>query len=251
MHATKIVQKIAEEIGIKINGNQAADIIVSNDRFYAEVAKKGSLGLGESYMAGMWDCHELDQLFCKITNPKLGKQFFHNAILEGFNNFMDKILNRQSVRRSKEVTKVHYDLGNELYKSMLDPELNYSCGYWRNASTLEQAQYAKLELICQKLGLQPGDRVLDIGCGWGSFARHATKHYGAKVLGITISQEQMALANKLCQGLDIEIRLQDYRALSAKKEGQFEHIVSIGMFEHVGFHNLFNFLPKNLRTTNG
>ena len=113
---------------------------------------------------------------------------------------------------------------------MLDPYMQYSCGYWKDATTLEEAQEAKLRMICEKLQLQPGMRLLDIGCGWGGLSAYAAKHYGVSVVGVTISAEQQKLAQARCAGLDVQILLQDYRDLHQ----QFDRIVSVGMFEHVG-----------------
>jgi cyclopropane-fatty-acyl-phospholipid synthase len=148
------------------------------------------------------------------------------------------LINMQSKSRAYEVGKKHYDAGNELYKYMLDKRMNYSCGYWKNAKNLDQAQENKLNLICKKLELKPGMTVLDIGCGWGGFAKFAAEKYKVKVLGITISKEQAKLAQKNCRGLDVKIKLQDYRSLNKK----FDRVVSIGMFEHVGFKNYREFM---------
>lgn len=139
----------------------------------------------------------------------------------------------QSKSRAYEVGKRHYDIGNDLYKAMLDKRMAYSCGYWRTAKTLEQAQEAKLDMACKKLGLKKGMRVLDIGCGWGSFVKYAAEKYGVKCVGITVSKEQVKFARDVCKGLPVEIRLQDYRNLNEK----FDRIISIGMFEHVGYKN--------------
>jgi cyclopropane-fatty-acyl-phospholipid synthase len=137
------------------------------------------------------------------------------------------------VRRAWQVGEAHYDLGNDFYQKMLDSRMTYTCGYWENATDLEAAQEAKLDMICRKLDLKPGQRVLDIGCGWGSFMGFAAEHYGVECVGVTISREQAAHGQKLCEGLPVEFRLTDYRNLDEK----FDHIASIGMFEHVGHKN--------------
>jgi cyclopropane-fatty-acyl-phospholipid synthase len=116
---------------------------------------------------------------------------------------------------------------------MLDRRMIYSCGYWKDASTLDEAQEAKLDLACRKLGLEPGMRLLDIGCGWGGMAKFAAERYGVSVVGITVSREQAEYARKLCAGLPIEIQVEDYHA----HQGEYDRIVSIGMFEHVGHRN--------------
>lgn len=116
---------------------------------------------------------------------------------------------------------------------MLDQRLCYSCGYWAQAKTLDEAQEAKLDLICRKLNLQPGQHILDIGCGWGGFAKFAAEKYGVKVTGITLSSNQVDLGTKLCASLPVELLLMDYREIT----GRYDHIVSVGMFEHVGHKN--------------
>ena len=135
--------------------------------------------------------------------------------------------------RAFHVAEQHFDVGNELYKAMLDERMIYTCGYWARANNLEQTQQHKLDLVCRKLDLRKGMKVLDIGCGWGGFAKFAAQQYGVEVVGITISQAQVDLATEYCRELPIEIRLQDYRAL----EDKFDAIVSLGMFEHVGHKN--------------
>ena len=144
-----------------------------------------------------------------------------------------KLFNLQSKARAFKVGEHHYDLGNDLYEAMLDKRLNYTCGYWKNANTLDEAQEAKLELVCQKIGLQPGMRVLEFGCGWGSFAKYAAEKYGANVLGVTVSKEQVKLGMEMCEGLPVELRLQDYRDV----EGTYDAVISIGVMEHVGYKN--------------
>nr|WP_119611940.1 cyclopropane-fatty-acyl-phospholipid synthase family protein [Streptomyces acidiscabies] len=129
----------------------------------------------------------------------------------------------------------HYDVGNEFYSLVLGPSMVYSCAYWDERASLEDAQRDKLDLVCRKLGVREGQRVLDVGCGWGSFAIHAAREYGARVVGVTLSQEQAALARKRVAdaGLTelVEIRVQDYRDVD---DGPYDAISSIGMAEHVG-----------------
>lgn len=147
-------------------------------------------------------------------------------------------MNRQSLKRSSQVGKHHYDLGNDLFTNMLDASMSYSCGYWQNAENLDQAQAAKLDMICRKLCLAPKMRLLDIGCGWGGLIEYATRNYGVEAVGVTISREQAKLAKERCSGLPIEIRLQDYRNVNET----FDAIVSVGMFEHVGYKNYPTFM---------
>ncbi len=216
---------------MEINGNRAWDIQVHNNRFYKRVFAEGSLGAGESYMDQWWDVEALDQFFHKILSARLEDKV--NPYKMIWLVLQSKMLNLQSVRRAFHVGEAHYDVGNDLFNAMLDKRLTYTCGYWREASNLDQAQEDKLDLVCRKIGLQQDQRVLDIGCGWGSFVKFAAEKYGARAVGITVSKEQAEFAKNNCAGLPIEIRLQDYRQLDEK----FDHIVSLGMFEHVGAKN--------------
>ena len=231
-----VVQNLLAPSDIQINGDRPWDIKVHHPGFYERVLSGGSLALGESYMDGWWDCHALDQFFERILRNRLDKQARQNTLL--FLNVLlnAKIRNAQSRSKAFVIGKRHYDIGNNLFSMMLDKWMSYSCGYWEKAKTLDYAQEAKLDLICRKLGLRPGMKILDIGCGWGGFAKYSASHYNVKVHGITVSREQATFANRFCQGLDVTIELKDYRALKEKYNG----IVSIGMFEHVGHKN---FLP--------
>jgi cyclopropane-fatty-acyl-phospholipid synthase len=188
-------------------------------------------------MDGWWDVEALDQFFYRILGADLDQKVrgFKNIVWLGLRAV---VTNMQAKRRAYNIGEKHYDIGNDLYQAMLDKRMNYSCAYWAEAENLDDAQEAKLELSCLKLGLKPGLSVLDIGCGWGAFARHAAEKHGARVTGITVSKEQVALAGKLCQGLPVDIRLKDYRSL----DGRFDRVVSIGMIEHVGYKNYRTYL---------
>ncbi|MDD5578694.1 MAG: cyclopropane fatty acyl phospholipid synthase [Methylobacter sp.] len=228
--------EIFEGTDIAFNGNNPWDIRVYNSDLYERMFTQGSLGLGEAYMDGWWDCDRLDVLFNKICSTQFVTQGRGSPTL--MHKFWAYFLNRQSRRLVSHTVKRHYDIGNDLYRSMLDSSLTYSCGYWRNARTLEQAQEHKFELICRKLNVQPGQKILDIGCGWGSFMKYAAENYGVSCVGITLADKQLALAREQCAGLPVEIRLADYRELNEP----FDHIVSIGMFEHVGYKNYSQYM---------
>ena len=225
--------------GVEINGRNPWDIRVHNGNFYQRVLSEGSLGLGESYMDGWWDCGELDGFFYRIIRADLEHKVRMNWRLL-LKALWARAFNLQSKRRAFQIGERHYDLGNDLFMNMLDKRMVYSCAYWKNARSLDTAQENKLELICRKIGLKDGMRVLDIGCGWGSFAKYAAEKYGTEVVGITVSKEQMALAKKRCKGLAVEIRLQDYRDI----DEMFDRVVSVGMFEHVGYKNYSKFMRR-------
>jgi cyclopropane-fatty-acyl-phospholipid synthase len=235
------LRKTADELlslaDVEINGKHPWDMQVHNDDFYGRVLSQGSLGLGESYMDGWWDCEELDQFFYRIVRADLESKVRGNWKLL-LKALWARVYNLQSKGRAFQIGERHYDLGNDLFINMLDKRLVYSCGYWRNARTLNQAQESKLDLICRKIGLKRGMKVLDIGCGWGSFVKYAAEKYGATAVGITVSKEQVTLARDLCKGLSVDIRLQDYRELNES----FDRVVSVGMFEHVGYKNYKTFV---------
>ena len=224
-------QHLLTEANIEINGKREWDIQVHNDRFYQRVFAKGLVGLGESYMDQWWDVQALDQFFYKVLSARLDSRIRDPRMV--WLVLKSKIFNLQSMQRAFQVGQAHYDIGNDLFNLMLDKRLTYTCGYWKKATDLNQAQEDKLDLVCRKIGLGSHQRILDIGCGWGSFLKFAAENYGAESVGITISREQAEFAKQNCAGLPVEIRLQDYRQLNEK----FDHIISLGMFEHVG--------PKN------
>lgn len=225
---TQLLQKAAVTIG----GNKPQDITVHDERFFNRVIRYGTLGLGEAYMENWWDANKLDVFVHKVLTAHLDKAIAINfaSVLTIAKAFL---FNLQSSSRAFVVGEKHYDLGNDLYESILDKRMVYTCGYWKGAKNLDEAQEAKLDLVCKKIGLKRGDRILDIGCGWGSFAKFAAEKYGASCVGVTVSKEQAVLARELCKGLSVEIRVQDYREVNEA----FDHIVSLGMFEHVGVKN--------------
>lgn len=236
MNAEQYITKLLESADIRINGDRPWDLKVHNKKLYQRVIRHGTLGIGEAYMDRWWDAEKPDELFCRAIKANLHRKFNYNpsTVLLYLESFF---INQQTKNRAREVGRRHYDIGNDLYRVMLDRRMVYTCAYWQNAGTLDEAQEGKLDLVCRKLGLKPGQRVLDIGCGWGSFAKYAAENYGAEVVGITVSEQQAKLARELCSGLPVEVRLEDYRDLNET----FDHIVSLGMIEHVGIKNYRNY----------
>ena len=228
----EIVEQILALADVRLGEDRPWDIQVHNNEFYGRVLRSGSLGLGESYMDGWWDAKKLDEFFAKILRAELEKKVSNQRKI-WWQSLIERLVNRQKRSKAFEIGERHYDLGNDLFQAMLDKRMTYTCGYFKNTENLDEAQEAKLDLVCQKLELRKGMKVLDIGCGWGSFAKYAAEKYGVSVVGVTVSKEQVELGRKLCAGLPIEIKLQDYRDI----EGMYDHIVSLGMFEHVGEKN--------------
>jgi len=227
------IQNILDAADIKINGNRPWDIQVHNEKLYRRVLKQGSLGLGEAYMDRWWDAEDLSEFFNHVLSAELQKKVALSwPMIWTF--VKSWVQNPQTEEKSFEVGEHHYDTGNDLFEAMLDKRMVYTCGYWIDGvKTLDEAQEKKLDMVCQKIQLESGQRVLDIGCGWGSFAKYAAEEYDVEVVGVTVSKEQQQLARERCEGLPVEIRLQDYRQL----DEHFDAIVSLGMFEHVGVKN--------------
>ncbi|MDO8529940.1 MAG: cyclopropane fatty acyl phospholipid synthase [bacterium] len=242
MGAKQQIEKYLAQAGLTINGPNSWDLQVHNEKLYGRVLKGGSLALGEAYMDGWWDVEQLDEFFYRLLSPELWHQFTLTWPIF-FNFLRNTLLNLESPSRSFKVGQEHYDIGNDVYEAMLDKRLVYTCGYWKEARNLEEAQEAKLDLVARKIGLKENDSVLDIGCGWGSFLKFAAEKYGARGTGVTVSKNQVELGKKLCQGLPVDIKLEDYR----KTAGEFDHIISLGMFEHVGAKNYRTYMQQASR----
>jgi cyclopropane-fatty-acyl-phospholipid synthase len=233
--AEALVRELFGLADVAVDGPRPGDIRVHDRRFYGRLLRDASIGLGESYMDGWWDTDSLDVLVEKLLRARLQERVTGSARLRLL-TAKAAVLNLQSKSRSRRSVEAHYDIGNDLYTRMLDPRMVYTCAYWKDATTLAEAQEAKLDLVCRKLGLRPGMRVLDLGCGWGGFAAYAAERYGCSVVGLTLSKDQYTLGREMWKDLDVDLRLADYRDVT----GTFDRVASIGMMEHVG--------PKNLRT---
>lgn len=251
MGGKEIIKEICTKGDVTVNGSRSWDLRVHDERVYDRVLSDGALGLGEAYMLGWWDCDDLYELFVRLL--PYGTVTKHKNV--GWRTYLAflraRLFNVQSVSQSHRLADAHYNISNELFEHMLGPSMAYSCGYWENEENLEAAQNAKYEMICRKLKLKPGDRLLDIGCGWGGFAKHAARQYGAEVVGITVAEEQSRYAQQACYGLPVEIATCDYREFDYRKFGKrFDKVSSIGMIEHVGYrnyHTLFSSIHHALR----
>jgi cyclopropane-fatty-acyl-phospholipid synthase len=228
--------------GITVGGGAPYDLTVHDDGFYARLVRQGSLGLGESYMDGWWDCDQLDELITRLLLAYRERSLplvWRAALARALATF-----ERQSPRRARKFVAAHYDLGNEFFAAMLGRTMAYSCGYWRHATDLDSAQDAKHELICRKLELRASDTLLDIGCGWGALAHYAATTVGCRVVGVTLSEPQAQLARERCRGLPVQIERLDYRDPALAALGPFSKIASVGMFEHVGRRYYRTFIER-------
>lgn len=219
---------------ITINGNKPWDLQVHNDKLWHRAFIHGTLGLGEAYMEGWFDIERLDEFFYRLSRFCVNTDYQSKSPYGFLLKILNRLSNTQTIKRAFHIGKRHYDVGNDLYQAMLGETMAYTCGYWKNAQSLEQAQINKFRLVAEKLQLQAGMKVLDIGCGFGTTMAFLAKEYGVEVIGVTVSNEQANYINKRFANLPIKAIVQDYRHIS---ETGFDRIYSLGMFEHVGYKN--------------
>jgi cyclopropane-fatty-acyl-phospholipid synthase len=223
---------LLEQAGITVNGPNPWDPQIHNPQLWNRLLAQGTLGLGEAYMDGWWDAEDLAEFFSRALGGQLDRAFKPTL------NFIWQVvqarfLNMQTISRSQRVAKMHYNQ-TDAYRASLDARMTGSCAYWTDGVTnVDEAQEAKLDLVCRKIGLQPGQKVWDIGCGWGAFMGFAAEKYGAHCVGVTVSPDQAAYGRERYQHLPVEFQVKDYREFT----GKVDHVVSMGMFEHVGHKN--------------
>lgn len=251
MATKQLFNKFLKRAGVKVGGERPFDIHVHDERLYGRLRSHGSLGAGEGYMDGWWDCDQLDEMFCRICRQHVDSKFNKKWMIFA-KSLLNTIVNLQTRWRSLQVAEEHYNLGNDLYERMLGPSMAYTCGYWKEANNLDEAQFNKFDLICRKVGMKPGEKILELGCGWGSFAKYAAEKYGVQVVAANISVEQVNYGRELCKGLPVDIFLCDYRDEHVFNPGKikFDKAVSIGLCEHVGIKNYEHFIRiarKNLK----
>jgi cyclopropane-fatty-acyl-phospholipid synthase len=232
------VRRTLASADIEIGGTRPWDLRVHDRAFYARLARNPTFQLGETYMDGLWDCDALDVFVEKLLASGVAGSRERSGMFH-LRNAWARVRNRQSRARAGEVATAHYDLDLEIYRGMLDDTLTYTCGYWRDAASLGEAQRAKLGLVCAKLDLRPGETFLDIGCGFGGLAAYAAEHHGAIATGITNSRQHYEVAKALHP--DVEYLLLDYRDLPALGR-RFDKIASIEMIEAVGPSNFETFM---------
>lgn len=232
-------RKLLARADVEIGGQRPWDIHIHHPDTARRVLAHGSLGFGESYVDGWWDCAQIDVLVDRLLRAHLEEEAKSpEALLLAIES---RLFNRQSLARAWTVAREHYDLGNDFFAAMLDPRMVYSCAWWADDGDLAAAQEAKLEMICRKLGLTPGMTLLDIGCGWGGLMRYAAERHGVRCTGITNSRRQAEWAEEQAAGLPVHVMLGDWRCLETDLDARFDRIASVGMCEHVGHANYRRF----------
>lgn len=239
MSARQKVTSLLRTADIEVGGDRPWDIKVHDDRLYQRVLGEGTVGAGEAYMDGWWDVEQLDEFFTRLLRARIDREIRTPSVL--LHVLLSRISNAQSRRRSREVAERHYDLPTRLYETMLGPTMQYTCAYYGPsgaAAGLDDAQRAKLDLVARKLHLEPGMRVLELGGGFGELARYLAAEHQCEVVSYNISSRQVEYGRRLCSGVPVEIRQQDYRE-AANESDEYDRVVSVGLMEHVG--------PKNYR----
>jgi len=242
MSQKAFVTSLLEQAGIIVNGPNPWDPRISDERLWIRLLAEGTLGLGEAYMEGWWDCADLAEFFSRVIGADIQNKLRITPNLI-WQLVQARFLNMQTIGRARRVAEMHYS-ETDAYKASLDSRMTGSCGYWPEGVTnVDQAQEAKLDMICRKVDLQQGERVWDIGCGWGAFMGFAAEKYGASCVGVTVSPDQAAYGRERYKDLDVEFQVKDYRQFDQK----VDKIVSMGMFEHVGYKNFATYFKTARR----
>lgn len=238
--AKRIVVDLLGRAGVGTDGREPWDLHVLDDRFYGRLIAQGSLGFGDSYVDGWWQCPRIDELIHRVLSYDLEADVGTGWGVR-LQLLKAKLLNLQAPSRAPEVA-AHYDLGNEFFERVLGKTVMYSCAYWRRAGDLDAAQTDKIDLVAQKLEVATGEHVLDLGCGWGAIAEHLARTRGCRVTAVTISPAQAAYVRQRCAGLPVEVIEADYRDARVVAAGPYDKVACVGMMEHVGRKNYRGFL---------
>jgi cyclopropane-fatty-acyl-phospholipid synthase len=238
----RIGERLLATADVRIDGDRPWDIQIHDARMYGTALLGGSIAFGDGYVRGWWSCDDLEELAFRFASSRLEETA---ALLPGgvLHRLRALVANQQTRRRSLRVVRRHYNFGNDLFLAFLGEYASYSCGYFRDTDELDVAQHHKLDLICRKLDLRPGEHLLDVGGGWGELAHHAARHYGVRVTSINIAEEQMVVARERCRGLPVEIVRCDYRDV----RGAFDKVAAIAMLTHVGYRNYRTFMATMRR----
>jgi cyclopropane-fatty-acyl-phospholipid synthase len=222
--------------GVTLDGDRPYDVRVRDPRVFRRVACQGSVGLGEAYVDGWWDCDRIDDLSARLLGGEVDRIL--SSLAGMWSELAARLVNLPRLSRDLETGPRHQEVGNDLFGAMLDARRVLTCAYWKDARTLDEAQEAALDLICRKLQLKPGMRVLDLNCGLGGAARFAAERYQVEVAGLTVSAAQAHAAREHCAGLPVSIYTHGYREL----EGYYDAAFSLGVLEHMNRRNLRRYL---------
>jgi cyclopropane-fatty-acyl-phospholipid synthase len=217
------VRDLLARAGVAVDGGRPWDIRVANPAFYRRALDGGSLAVGEAYADGWWEAERLDEFFHRVFKAGLHERLAPSP-WSGWRSLAGRLFGRRGRTHAPEA------LGSDVFRAMLGRRMSGACAYWKDARALDDADEAALELACRKLELKAGMSVLDMGSGWGAFARYAAERHGVSVVGVDISQERVQLARELCKGLPVALRVQDYEEV----RGRFDRVVSLGLMEHAG-----------------
>ena len=245
-HQYVTVQDFLQQADIRVDGSRPWDIKICHPDFFKCIMQQGLLGLGESYMDGWWECERVDILIYKFLTGRLDEYLpihLHNIL----NLFSAKLLSLKPDHVSLTSGNKEHEIGYDIFAVMLDNYMQYSCGLWREGTSLDEAQTAKLQMICEKLQLSPGMRILDLGCGWGGTAEYMARHYGVYVEGITDSTEQQKVAQARCRDLDVTIMLGDFHDCI---DDQFDRIISLGTLQNIELRNYQAFFKRIANSLN-
>jgi cyclopropane-fatty-acyl-phospholipid synthase len=241
-----VLSKLLAAADVQINGTRPWDMQVHNESTYARILKDGDLGAGESYMEGWWDCQQLGVMIEKVLRADVMSKV-QLSLVDKAKAVWSMLTGSKSTGSSKEQLCYHYDIGNDLYKAMLDPYMQYTCGFWRNgATTLEQAQLDKLDMICKKVNARQGCKWLDLGCGFSGLMKYATEKYSTVCTGYNLSTDQMGYGRDvLCAGLPITFVEGDFcKTLASVKDGKFDVVTNVGSIEHCGVNRYREFMQN-------
>lgn len=239
MRARDVLTERLAQAGVKVDGARPWDPRIADERFFGRVLRGGSLALGEAYMDGWWECDDLPAFVERLLRWRSARPSgLLRTLGARLHALRRRLLNLQGKARARQVVDAHYELPARLFERMLGRTMAYTCGYWKDTAHLDAAQEAKLELICRKLELRPGQALLEWGSGFGAFARWAAQRHGCEVVGVNLSSEQLAFARRFCEGLPVVFHQCDYRAPAEYAGGRrFDRFASIGMFEAIGRRN--------------
>lgn len=233
--AKAVLTPLLSDAGIEISESEPADIVVNDPSFYRRVLTQGSLGLGDSYMEGVWDSPHIDEVIHKILKSGLYQRVAAVYDIRGM--IKSRVMNLQTLERAKQVNEEHYDLPVEFYELFLDPYFQYTCARFEGTDDLDRAQLIKMDNICQKISLKPGDKVLDFGGGWGGLARFMAEEYGAIPTVVTASKRQAKYIRETLEG-KVSVEECDYRKIPDNlRRENFNAVTTVGAWEHIGHKN--------------